>query len=76
MLEGKILTEFRRIQDNCVVSTDTHLTAASSSWTGQFISRLLHISHSQWIYRNITLHRARYGAMALQELTRMLQEIN
>jgi hypothetical protein len=74
MLEGKILTEFRRIQDNYVVSMDTHLTAAS--WTGQFISRLLHISHSQWIYRNITLHRARYGAMALQELTRMLQEIN
>jgi hypothetical protein len=44
--------------------------------TRQFISRLLHISHSQWIYRNITLQNAGYGAMALQKLTRMLQKID
>ena len=74
MLEGKISTEFRQIQEGYIVSTDTWLTAAS--WTRQFISRLLHISHGQWIYRNITLHHARYRAIALQERTRMLREID
>lgn len=43
---------------------------------GHSISRLLHISHSQWIYRNITLHHNHYGAMALQERTWMLREID
>ncbi len=32
-----------------------------ANWTKQFISRLLHILHLQWIFRNISLHDATYG---------------
>jgi hypothetical protein len=27
-----------------------------ADWTKQFISKLLHVTHSQWIFRNISLH--------------------
>ena len=37
-----------------------HLAMSSSflnatDWTKQFITKILHITHSQWIYRNILL---------------------
>jgi hypothetical protein len=28
----------------------------AADWTKQFISKILHVTHSQWIFRNISLH--------------------
>jgi hypothetical protein len=28
----------------------------AANWTKQFISKILHITHSQWIFCNISLH--------------------
>ena len=52
--EGYISTHFYEIQS-------FHLTMSSSylngeDWTKQFISKLLQIIHSQWIYQTISLH--------------------
>ncbi len=52
--KGYISTHFYAIQF-------FHLTMSSSylngeDWTKQFISKLLQITHSQWIYQNISLH--------------------
>ncbi len=33
----------------------------SANWTQQFISKLLRITHSQWIFRNISLHDRTFG---------------
>jgi hypothetical protein len=52
--EGYVSTHFYAIQS-------FHLTMSSSylnreAWTKQFILKLLQITHSQWINRNISLH--------------------
>jgi hypothetical protein len=46
-----------------------------SDWTKQFISKLLQITHSQWIYRNISLHDRRQGYLRNKQLEDLLQEI-
>ncbi len=57
--EGYISAHFYEIQS-------FHLTMSSSflnreDWTKQFISKLLQITHSQWIYWNVSLHDRRQG---------------
>jgi hypothetical protein len=57
--EGHILSRFYAIQS-------FHLTMSSSylnreDWTKQFISKILQITHSQWIYRNISFHDRKKG---------------
>jgi hypothetical protein len=56
--EGHISTHFYKIQT-------FHLTMSSSflkgtDWTKQFITKILQITHSQWMYRNILLHDKRH----------------
>jgi hypothetical protein len=51
-----------------------HLTRLSSylngeDWTKQFISKLLQITHSQWIYQNISLHDRRHGYLHAMNAT-------
>jgi len=40
-----------------------------------FISHLLCISHSQWIFRNTTLHNKLRGTLRLRERMDVLQEV-
>jgi hypothetical protein len=46
-----------------------------SDWTKQFISKVLQITHSQWIYRNISLHNRQQGYLRNKQLEDLLQEI-
>jgi hypothetical protein len=46
-----------------------------SNWTKQFISKILQITHSQWIYRIISLHDRRQGYLHNKQLEDLLQEI-
>ena len=71
--EGYISTHFYAIQS-------FHLTMLSSylngeDWTKQFISKLLQITHSQWIYRNISLHDRRHGYLHAMNAAEIMQEI-
>ncbi len=56
--EGHISIHFYAIQS-------FHLTMSCylnrESWTSQFISKLLQIMHSQWIFRNFSLHNKSNG---------------
>ena len=51
-------------------------------WTKQFIDRILRITHSQWIYRNVCLHDRKEGYLHHYEMEEMkdkaeeLAEIN
>ncbi len=51
---GYILTQFYAIQNFYLAMSSSYLNRAD--WTKGFILKLLHITHFQWIFRNISLH--------------------
>ncbi len=53
-MEGYILTHFYAIQNFHLAMSSGYFSGAD--WAKQFISKLLHVTHSQWIFRNISLH--------------------
>ncbi len=52
--QGYISSHFYNIQRFHLLMSNNLLNG--SDWAKQSISKLLHITHSQWIYRNISLH--------------------
>jgi hypothetical protein len=52
-MEGYILTHFYAIQNFQLAMSSSYLNGAN--WAKQFISKLLHVTHFQWIFRNISL---------------------
>jgi hypothetical protein len=57
IMEGCISTHFYFIQHYHLALSGSYLNG--SNWTKSLISKLLHITHLQWIYRNFTLHAPR-----------------
>jgi hypothetical protein len=53
-MEGCFSTHFYFIQHYHLALSGSYLNG--SNWTKSLISKLLHITHSQWIYHNFTLH--------------------
>ena len=54
--EGKICERLRITQETYLLSCDTMITI--DSWMRRFIDQLLSLTHSQWIFRNITKHHS------------------
>jgi hypothetical protein len=59
----------------------SHLLVSSSminvdNWMSQFIGKLLHLTHSQWIYRNISKYHDTLGSVRKTERWDLLLEIN
>ncbi len=57
-----------------------HLSMSSSylngfDWTKMFIFKILQITHSQWIYWNISLHDKKHGYLRNKQLEDLLQDI-
>jgi hypothetical protein len=44
-------------------------------WTKQFISKLLQITHSQWIYHNISLHDRHHGYLHRKNTKEIMRDI-
>ena len=57
--EGHISTHFYAIQSFHLAMSRSYLNG--EDWTKQFISKILQITHSQWIFRNYTLHDKHRG---------------
>jgi hypothetical protein len=53
-MEGYILTHFYAIPSFHLTMSSSYLNG--TDWAKQFISKLLHVTHSQWIFCNIYLH--------------------
>jgi hypothetical protein len=71
--EGHISTHFYKIQT-------FHLTMSSSflngtDWTKQFITKILQIMHSQWIYQNILVHNKRQGYLHNKRSAELIKEM-
>ena len=53
-MEGKITSESRHIVKRQMIWEDGHYTA--EDWTKHMISRVLDMTHGQWLYRNKVVH--------------------
>jgi len=74
-LHGKVSVEIASIQKlHCMMSPSCRLTG--SDWMKMFISQLLQLSHSQWIFRNYTLHDKQRGYLRLRLRSETLREIH
>jgi len=58
-MEGYMSIHFYEIQNFHLAMSSSFLNGAD--WAKQFISKILHITHSQWIFRNFSLHNKRNG---------------
>jgi hypothetical protein len=54
LLHGKVSVKIAKIQDIHCKLSDCRMTGAD--WMKHFIGKLLQTFHSQWLYRNFTLH--------------------
>jgi hypothetical protein len=73
-MEGKISKFFATVQHVHLLSASSLMT--SFDWSHHFISKLLHITHGQWIYRNITKHHEKHGLIRVAERRKLLREID
>jgi hypothetical protein len=71
--EGYISTQFYKIQTFHLAMSSSLLN--SKDWTKQFISKLLQIPHSKWIYRNVLLHDRRQGYLHTKSAEEIMREI-
>jgi hypothetical protein len=75
-MEGCISTHFYFIQHYHLALSGSYLNG--SNWTKPLISKLLHITHSQWIYCNFTLHDKQCGYLhnkTLKDIRLTIEEL-
>ena len=73
-MEGKVASALFRLQERHLTVSPSRLTIAS--WSRQFLSRLLQITHAQWVFRNVTLHDAAAGYLVECKREEILREID
>lgn len=61
-LEGKVTGHIRPLQQTYLKTQKARING--QDWIKQLITRLIKISHTQWIVRNITLHDGQHGYLA------------
>jgi hypothetical protein len=71
---GHISTHFYTIQSFHLAISSSYLNG--KDWTRQFISRILQLTHSQWIFQNISLHDKTNGFLRNKKAHEILQLIN
>ena len=73
-LLGQITSSLRPLQHSHLLSSPSLLTV--HDWLTQLINKLLHITHGQWIYRNVSKNHATLGMIRKTERRAMLLEID
>ncbi len=72
-MEGRVSSHFHRLQCCHLVLANTRMTAVT--WMKTFLSKILHITHSQWIFRNFMLHETTHGLLHMREKAAILVQI-
>ena len=72
--EGCITKKFQERQSFHLSMSNSKMNG--SDWTKQLISKLLQITHSQWIYRNISLHDKSNGYLHNKTADELAEEIH
>ena len=73
-MEGRVSNKITSIQRSHLALTGSRMSI--KSWMSQFITKLLHITHSQWIFRNFMLHDKTLGFLRLKECTEAAIQID
>jgi hypothetical protein len=71
--KGHISTQFYEIQTFHLAMSSSYLNGLD--WTKQFITKILQIMHSQWIYQNILLHGKRQGYLHNKKSEELMKEM-
>ena len=71
--EGKIATPLKNLQALWLQTEPTRMTI--DTWMRGLIEKLLALTHSQWIYRNITKHHHTNGTIKLEAKQDVMKEI-
>ena len=71
-MEGRISKKFLDIQSYHLMDADGYLSGYD--WVKIFITKILQITHSQWIFRNMTLHDRNGGELRRREAQKMRSE--
>ena len=71
--EGKVAKLMRNLQELWLLSEPTCLTI--NAWMRGLIEKLLALTHSQWIFRNITKHNHTNGTIKLEAKQNVMGEI-
>jgi len=72
-MEGYTSIHFYEIQNFHLAMSSRFLNGAN--WAKQFISKNLHITHSQWIFRNFSLHDKRNGYLHKKKVEEVALEL-
>jgi hypothetical protein len=72
--EGHISTHFYAIQSFHLAMSSSYLNR--EDWTKLFISKILQIMHSQWIFQNTSFHDRTHGYLHNQKAEEILQQVN
>ena len=73
MLEGMISKEFVRLQQ--YYWAEAGIRASADKWASGLVTRLLEITHGQWIYRNFVVHDRVSGTLATAKKEELQREI-
>ena len=73
-MEGRISSKITALQRKHLALLGSRLPVRS--WSSKFISMILHITHSQWIFRNFMLHDTSMGYLRLKEHTEAAIQID
>ena len=72
-MEGKLSLEFRRLQEKWLDKHHPYLT--EDSWMKGFMTKLLEMTHAQWIFCCITKHHKTKGTKVLAVQEDLMTEI-
>jgi hypothetical protein len=72
-MEGMVCKEFRAIQS--AYSGVTRLRGNTEKWGKGLVTRLLEVTHGQWLYRNVQVHDRISGTLATQRKEELQMEI-
>ena len=73
LFHGRIPLSLTKFQQAYCASINSRMTGAD--WTKAFVTKLLNISHGQWMYRNFSLHNKTRGHLRLTQQAEVLSEI-
>ena len=71
--EGMVCKEIRTIQNTH--SSVTGLRVNTERWGRELVTRLLEVTHGQWLYRNVQVHDRITGTLATQQKEELQMEI-
>ena len=72
-MEGRVCSQFAHTQHVHLSNSESLLN--TDTWMRIFISKLLHMSHSQWILRNFMLHDTAAGYLRLKDRLELITKI-